>query len=81
MDEMDEIKLMKEYLTDAEAFVDRVYYYAMERGAVADELRSDMNAAGNCIHGAHRLLDKLRDVEPTIDDQLRSRSTYFGNNP
>jgi len=63
MNEMDEIKLMKEYLTDAEAFVDRVYHFAMEKGSVADELRSDLNAAGNIINNAYGLLDKLRDKE------------------
>jgi hypothetical protein len=53
------IKVMKAYLGDAEAFVDRVYHFAMEQGSVADELRSDMNAAGNLINNAYGLLDKL----------------------
>jgi predicted XRE-type DNA-binding protein len=56
---MDEIKVMKAYLADAEAFVDRVYHFAMEKGSVADELRSDMNAAGNLINNANGLLNKL----------------------
>jgi hypothetical protein len=56
---MSEIKVMKAYLGDAEAFVDRVYHFAMEKGSVADELRSDMNAAGNIINNAYGLLDKL----------------------
>jgi hypothetical protein len=56
---MNEIKVMKAYLGDAEAFVDRVYHFAMEKGSVADELRSDLNAAGNLINNAYGLLDKL----------------------
>lgn len=56
---MNEIKVMKAYLADAEAFVDRVYQFAMEQGSVADELRSDMNHAGNIINNAYGLLDKL----------------------
>jgi len=56
---MNEIKVMKAYLADAEAFVDRVYHFAMEQGSVADQLRSDLNAAGNIINNAYGLLDKL----------------------
>ena len=53
------IKELKAYLGDAEAFVDRVYHFAMEQGSVADELRSSMNHAGNIINNAYGLLDKL----------------------
>jgi hypothetical protein len=56
---MNEIKVMKAYLADAEAFVDRVYHFAMEKGSVADELRSDLNHAGNIINNAYSLLKKL----------------------
>jgi hypothetical protein len=56
---MNEIKVMKAYLADAEAFVDRVYHFAMEQGSGANELRSDMNHAGNIINNAYGLLDKL----------------------
>ena len=57
---MNETTVMKVYLTDAEAFVDRVYHFAMEQsGPVADELRSDMNAVGNIINNAYSLLKKL----------------------
>jgi hypothetical protein len=56
---MNEIKVMKAYLADAEAFVDSVYHFAIEQGSVADQLRSDMNHVGNIIHNAYGLLDKL----------------------
>jgi hypothetical protein len=67
---MDEIKVMKAYLADAEAFVDRVYHFAMEKGSDADELRSDMNHAGNIINKAYGLLNKLGKVETL--EKLRS---------
>jgi hypothetical protein len=60
---MDEIKVMKSYLEDAEGFVDSVYHFAMEKGSVADELRSNMNHAGNIINNAYGLLDKLGRIE------------------
>jgi hypothetical protein len=56
---MNEIKVMKAYLADAEAFVDRVYHFAMEQGSGANELRIEMNHAGNIINNAYGLLDKL----------------------
>ena len=57
---MNDIEKMKVYLIEAESFVDTVYHFAMShKGAVADELRSDMNAAGSIINNARSLLDKL----------------------
>lgn len=55
----EEIKRMKAYLGDAEAFVDTVYHFAMKQGSIADELRSNMNAAGNAINEGYGLLNKL----------------------
>lgn len=60
MNENDKIENLKAMLIEAESIVDMVYHYAMDRGVAADELRSDMNAAGNAINGARYLLDKLR---------------------
>lgn len=63
MNENDKIENLKSMLIEAESIVDMVYHYALDRGVVADELRSDMNAAGNAINGARYLLDKLRSEE------------------
>jgi hypothetical protein len=69
---MSEIKVMKAYLGDAEAFVDRVYHFALEQGSVANELRCDMNAAGNIINNAYRLLDKLGMTKEEMLEKLQT---------
>jgi hypothetical protein len=55
------IEELKAMLIEAESIVDTVYHYAMDRGTEADELRFDMNAAGNAINNGYDLLNKLRD--------------------
>lgn len=68
----EEIKIMKAYLGDAEAFVDRVYHFAMEQGSIADELRANMNAAGNAINEGYGLLDKLGMSKGDMIEKLRT---------
>ena len=57
---MSDIIKMELYLVEAESFVDGVYHFALtQKGSVADELRSDMNAAGSIINNARSLLHRL----------------------
>ena len=57
---MSEIKRMKAYLVEAEAFVDTVYHFAQEKeGSVADELRMNMNHIANVLGDGRDLLDKM----------------------
>jgi hypothetical protein len=44
----------------------------LEQGSVANELRCDMNHAGNIINNAYRLLDKLGMTKEEMLEKLYS---------